>query len=106
MNHEQKLDDILAHMRTLSSDITEIKVVQAEQKTVLVDHTRRSAANEESLLELRDLVLTVREGFANQLRPIQKHVDRVQFLFAIVVGAGAIVGAVVTIVEAITGAMK
>lgn len=38
-NQEDKLDSIL---RTL----TEIKVVQAEQKMVLEEHTRRSTANE------------------------------------------------------------
>lgn len=98
-NQDNKLDRIL-------SEITEIKVVQAEQRVVLEDHTRRSLANETNTGRLEELILAVRDGFAKQLRPIQTHVDRVQFLFVIVVGSGAVVGAVMTIIEALKGALK
>lgn len=100
------LRDMRAEQRELAESLSVARVVQAEQKQILTDHMRRSAANEEAVLELRNLVLVVKDGLTKQLSPIQKHVDRVQFLFVIVVGAGAVVGAVMTIIEALEGALK
>lgn len=50
---EQFMREVLAEIRAVREDVQEIKVVQGRQEVTLLEHTRRSTANEEALHETR-----------------------------------------------------
>lgn len=77
------LNKILDKQDEIKADITEIKIVQAEQKIVLDEHMKRSLSNEEAVNILKSEIL-----------PIQKHVDSVSTILKFI---GAI-GATITVV--------
>lgn len=91
--------DLTKKLDGIHDRLTGILVEQAEIKRDLREHMRRTALNEKNGHRLEALIVTVRDGLERKLRPIQKHVDRVQFLFAILVGAGALAGVVKSLLE-------
>jgi hypothetical protein len=100
----KKLDAILEQVTRLDSikdEISAVRVIQARHEENLKDHMRRSLANEKNGHRLEALIMTVKDGLERKLRPIQKHVDRVQFLFVLVVSAGALAGAAKAIYEVV-----
>jgi hypothetical protein len=107
----KKLDAILeqvTRLGALKDEVVAIRVIQARHEENLKTHMRRSDAAEKNGHRLEALIVTVRDGLERKLRPIQTHVDRVQFLFAILVGLGVLAGAVKTIYELseVLGAIK
>jgi len=78
------IGDLKDSQKEIQKDINSIKITQAEQHITLVEHTKRSTANEE---EIR----LAKEYFQVQLEPLKTGFNKVK-------GALALLGIILTIV--------
>lgn len=76
-------------------DITDIKVTLAEQKIILDEHQRRSIANEESVVLLKE-----------QIAPLEKHVLIYSLVGKFILGVGVIVGIATGLIQIIDFLVK
>lgn len=85
MNQADQLSRVLERLDKVVSDVREIRICQAEIKKDLAYHIKRTDLAEEQLKQLKkDFEVrldTTRTGLETQLKPIQKHVDGVGYIF-------------------------
>lgn len=77
---KDSMKELKDSQKEIQKDIGDIKIVQAEQHITLVEHTRRSTANEEALALLKE-----------QVEPLKKDNYKVK-------GALALLGLILTVV--------
>lgn len=66
---DEKLEKITEKLTEISITVAEQKIILSNQHETLQEHMRRSLANEEAV-----------ELMASRLEPVEKHVDRIEFL--------------------------
>lgn len=71
-------------------DITDIKVILAEQHVTLEEHTRRSLANEEAVELLRQTI-----------KPIETHVLMVNTIVKVILSIGGVIGFIASLLKVI-----
>jgi hypothetical protein len=81
---DKKVDRLDQRLDTMSETL-------AKQHVQLADHIRRTGLAEESITLLREESKIASEKAAEHLKPIEHHVDRVQFTFKIIRFIGVVV---------------
>ena len=79
-----KLDIIESKVDKLDSRIDNIDVILGKQSVVLIDHTRRSLANERAVDLLKDQVELNKEIAQNDMKPVTKFIDQVQAILKLI----------------------
>lgn len=87
---KEAIDKIESKLDRLDQRLDDQNSTLDKQSVVLEDHTRRSLAAEENLLMLRSEMHTDQTHIEQRLKPVEKHIDRVEFVFKII-GFGAVV---------------
>lgn len=93
------LEVLLQKMDKMSDDIGKIKELQAVHNEVLKDHTRRSELNEESNKLLKQQIENTEKHYDEQLEPIKKHVNQVEFGLKIFGATAAISAFILTVIQ-------
>jgi hypothetical protein len=82
MNKQDWVDTVLAGLERLDKKLDELTEVSIENKLELVEHKRRSVANEEANRLTQEKLELYKAGLEKKLKPVEVFMDRVKFLFA------------------------
>jgi len=88
---EKLLDIIVDKLNDVDQRLDKMTIILARQEANLKTHMRRSELNEQAL-----------EILKSEVKPIQEHVLKINFLMKILAVVGGIIGAVYTILQIVT----
>ncbi len=85
---EKMTDLIISMIKDLDTRLDKMTIIMARQNAQLAEHMKRSELNEQALDVLK-----------GEVKPIQEHVLKINFLMKIFAVIGGIIGAVYTILQ-------
>lgn len=85
---EKMTDLIISMIKDLDTRLDKMTIIMARQNAQLAEHMKRSELNEQAL-----------EVLKGEVKPIQEHVLKINFLMKIFAVIGGIIGAVYTILQ-------
>jgi hypothetical protein len=99
------IDKVESKLDKLHDEIVRMREVQAAQHETLKDHTRRSLANEEAIVVLKDNLIkekeATREHLDSRFKPIDNHVKFVDWSLRMIGAVAGIGGFILVVLEII-----
>ena len=85
---DKMMDLIISKLTELDLRLDKMSIIMARQNAQLAEHMKRSELNEQALDVLK-----------GEVKPIQEHVLKINFLMKILAVIGGIIGAVYTVLQ-------